>query len=288
MGQYPLPPGVTTILGVEFSGTVEDPGKSSTWAAGDEVFGLAFGGAYAEYIAVAEGMVTRKPASVSWVQAASIPENWLTAYQALFLIADLQAGQTVLIHAGASGVGLAAIQLAKMFGAGAVYATAGTDDKVKFVEEKGATRGINYKSQDFAAEILALTDNVGVNIVIDFVGQAYWEKNITSLARDGRMVLLGVMSGTKTAGPLDMGPILFKRLRIQGTTLRSRTLEYQSDLLQKFSANVLGKLFARCGNGVHDGPDLVIHKVYDWKDIIAAHDEMEEAKNIGKIICEIK
>lgn len=104
-------------MGVEFSGTVEDSNGSGVYKDGDEVFGLAFGGAYAEYIAVAEGMVTRKPESLSWVQAASIPENWLTAFQALFLITDLQPGQTVLIHAGASGVGLAAIQLAKAFGA---------------------------------------------------------------------------------------------------------------------------------------------------------------------------
>lgn len=115
-GFYPLPPGVSTILGVEFSGIVTES-LGSTWTVGDEVFGLAFGGAYAEYIAVAEGMCSKKPEGVSWVQAASIPENWLTAWQAMYWIAEMQPGQSILIHAGCSGVGLAAIQLAKEFGA---------------------------------------------------------------------------------------------------------------------------------------------------------------------------
>lgn len=289
MGHYPLPPGVTSILGVEFSGIVAEDSKDSKWKAGDEVFGLAFGGAYAEFIAVASGMVVAKPKGVSWVQAASIPENWLTAYQALFLIAELKAGQSVMIHAGASGVGLAAIQLAKSFGASLVIATAGSDEKVKFVEQHGA-KGINYKTEDFSEEVLKLTNNVGVNVVIDFVGPDYWTKNIASLARDGRMVLLGMLSGLKTKDPLDMGPMLFKRLRIEGTTLRSRSLEYQSNLLQEFQKHAMDKVFTRCGAAdgeKSEGLDLVIHKVYNWRDIISAHEEMEAARNIGKIICQV-
>lgn len=125
----------------------------------------------------------------------------------------------MLIHAGASGVGLAAIQLAKTFGASKIFATAGTDDKVKFCEQHGATKGINYKTQDFSEEVLKATDKAGVNVVIDFVGQNYWEKNINSLARDGRMVLLGLMSGAVTEKPLNLGPVLFKRLRIEGEDL---------------------------------------------------------------------
>ncbi|KAM0787681.1 hypothetical protein ACM66B_003744 [Microbotryomycetes sp. NB124-2] len=286
-GLYPLPPGITKILGVEFSGIVEQS-NGHKFKQGDHVFGLAFGGAYAEFIAVSEGMLTKKPDDVSWVQAASIPENWLTAYQALFLIADSQPGATVLIHAGASGVGLAAIQLAKVFGLGKIFATAGSEDKCKFVEQHGATKCVNYKTQDFATEILKETDNGGVNVVIDFVGQDYWDKNLRVLARDGRMVLLGTLSGGKTQGPTDLSPILFKRLRIEGTTLRSRSLEYQSNLLQEFSQKALDKLFHKCANGKGEGLDLVIHRVYDWNDIAQAHEEMEAAKNIGKIVVEIK
>lgn len=114
-GQYPLPPGVSTILGVEFSGVIDSVQPNSSFKLGDEVLGLAFGGAYAEYISVAEGMLTKKPKECSWIKAAAIPENWLTAWQAMYFIADLQPGASILIHAGASGVGLAAIQLAKTF-----------------------------------------------------------------------------------------------------------------------------------------------------------------------------
>ncbi|BGP24530.1 hypothetical protein JCM10295v2_003448 [Rhodotorula toruloides] len=282
-GMYPLPPGASTILGVEFSGTVEEPGTSD-FKKDEPVFGLATGGAYAEYISVPAGMCTRKPDHVSWEQAAAVPENWLTAWQALFVISEMKEGAKVLIHAGASGVGLAAIQLAKSFGAGMVIATAGTDEKVSFVAQHGA-KGINYKTQDFPTEVLKLTQDAGVDVLVDFIGASYWEKNLKSLARDGRMVMLGLMGGAKTEGPTDLSQILYKRVRIEGTTLRSRSLEYQTNLLQDFSKKALDKVFARCKGD--EGLDLVIHKVYDWKDVAAAHEEMEQAKNIGKIILTI-
>ncbi|GAA5928767.1 NAD(P)H-quinone oxidoreductase [Sporobolomyces koalae] len=282
-GKYPLPPGASPIIGVEFSGTIEEAGESE-FQVGEEVFGLATGGAYAEYIATPASMVVRKPSHVSWVQAAAVMENWLTAYQALFTISEMRKGQSVLVHAGASGVGIAAIQLAKAFGAELVIATAGTDEKVRFVEQHGA-KGVNYKTQNFADEVKKLTEEKGVDIVIDFIGASYWEKNIQSLGRDGRMVLLGLMGGIKTENPLDLSQILYKRLRIEGTTLRSRSLEYQGKLLQDFSKEALGKVFAKAKG--EEGLDLVIHKVYDWNEIKDAHTEMEQAKNIGKIICTI-
>ncbi|BGP39957.1 hypothetical protein JCM10450v2_003937 [Rhodotorula kratochvilovae] len=282
-GLYPLPPGASTILGVEFSGTIEEPGASD-YKKGDEVFGLATGGAYAEYISVPAGMVTRKPAHVSWEKAAAVPENCLTAWQTLIRIAEMKEGQKVLVHAGASGVGLAAIQLAKMFGASLVIATAGTDDKVKFVQQHGA-KGINYKTQDFAEEVAKLTDKQGVDVIIDLVGASYWERNMASVARDGRIVLVGLVGGAKTDKPFDLSQLLYKRARVEGTTLRSRSLEYQTELLQDFSKRALDKVFAHC-NG-EEGLDLVIHKVFDWNDIVAAHQEMEQAKNTGKIIVRI-
>lgn len=179
-------------------------------------------------------MCTRKPDHVSWEQAAAVPENWLTAWQALFVISEMKEGAKVLIHAGASGVGLAAIQLAKSFGAcvsdsvrellcpsdrsshsALVIATAGTDEKVSFVEKHGA-KGINYKTQDFPTEVLKLTQDAGVDVLIDFIGASYWEKNLKSLGRDGRMVMLGLMGGAKTEGPTDLSQILYKRVRIEG------------------------------------------------------------------------
>lgn len=152
-GQYPIPPGASTIIGVEFSGhVVSSTAGGDAPKEGDEVFGLATGGAYAEYIAVPSRMTLKKPTELSWEQAASIPENFLTAFQALQTIAGIKEGEDVLIHAGASGVGLAAIQLARGFGAKKILATAGSEEKVKFIESMGAT-GINYKASDWAEEV---------------------------------------------------------------------------------------------------------------------------------------
>ncbi|GAA97133.1 uncharacterized protein L969DRAFT_94123 [Mixia osmundae IAM 14324] len=280
MGKYPLPPGASTILGVEFSGTVEDA-ASSDLKTGSQVFGLAFGGAYAEYIAVDAGMVVTKPEHLSHAQAAAIPENWLTAYQCLFLVGQMKEGDNVLIHAGASGVGTSANQLARVFGAKHIITTAGSKAKCKFLKEKlGVTDAINYKTQDFAEEVKKLTDGKGVDVVLDFVGPDYWEKNIASLARDGRMVLIGLLSGMKTREGIDMAQILFKRLRIEGTTLRSRTPEYQADLLHQFKEKAMPKLLG-------EGLDLIIHKTYDWSQIVEATQEMEQAKNTGKIVMTI-
>lgn len=156
-GKYPLPPSAPKdIMGVEFSGTVittngTQAGKE--WKRGDEVFGLATGGAYAQYIKVPHKMILHKPKEISWEQAASIPEAFLTAFQALKFISDIKKGEDVLIHAGASGVGLAAIQLARAFGAKDVYVTAGSEEKIQFCEELGATKGFNYKTSDWGAEV---------------------------------------------------------------------------------------------------------------------------------------
>lgn len=204
-------------------------------------------------------MTTRKPEHVSWEQAAAVPENLLTAWQTLIKIAQMKEGDKVLVHAGASGVGLAAIQLARMFGASLVVATAGSDDKVSFVEQHGA-KGINYKTQpDFDKEVAKLTDNAGVDVIIDLVGASYWERNVASLARDGRIVLVGLVGGAKTDKPFDLSQLLYKRARVEGTTLRSRSLEYQTELLQDFSKRALDKVFSKCKG--EDGIDLVIHKV---------------------------
>lgn len=230
-------------------------------------------------------MLVRKPAELSWVEAASIPEQWLTAFQTLFWIGEFKQGQSVLVHAGASGVGLAAIQLAKSCGASMIISTAGTDEKVAFIKQHGAHVGINYKTQDFAKEVAKETDGRGVDVVLDFVGQAYWLGNMDSLARDGHLVLIGLMSGAVTSDPVNLGPLLYKRLRVEGTTLRSRTIDYQGKLLHDFTEKALHKLFSRAKGG--EGLDLVIHKVFPWEQVADAHREMEAAKNIGKIICEI-
>ncbi|KAI6166639.1 quinone oxidoreductase putative [Pisolithus thermaeus] len=285
-GKYPLPPGTSTILGVEFSGRVDYLGPGVTkWSTGDEVFGLSGGGAYAEYVAIHQDLLIRKPPHMSWEEAAGIPENFITAQQAM-IYGELKRGDNVLVHAGASGVGIAAIQVARGLGARSVTATASTKEKLDFLLSipNGATEVANYKTEDFSKTVKNATSGKGADVVVDFVGRTHWEKNIESLAVDGRMVILAMLSGSVVPA-VDLGPILRKHLKIQGSTLRSRSLEYQSNLINSASfQEVVSKITGRDG----DGPvRIYIHKVFPWTEIQKAHKEMSESKNIGKIVCRI-
>lgn len=291
-GKYPLPPQAGPIMGVEFAGVVEEIGSElqtegegkGTWTKGEKVFGLAYGGAYAEYIVNPAAMTIKMPDGMSFEQCAGIPEVWFTAIQALYLVGDLDRSkkERVLIHAGASGVGLAAIQLCRDAGCRKIYATAGTPTKVALCEKMGATKGINYKESDFG-EIIKKDGEDGedgaVDLILDFIGANYWDSNIAIAARDCRIVYLAAMSGsTKT---IEIMQILFKRLRIQGTTLRSRDPEYQGALRSKFEDLALQHLI--------DGEFKAhIDKVYDWQDIKQAQGRMERNEGDGgKIICTI-
>ncbi|KIJ62673.1 hypothetical protein HYDPIDRAFT_30266 [Hydnomerulius pinastri MD-312] len=285
-GGYPLPPGASTILGVEFAGGVDEIGPGVTkFSVGDEVFGLVAGGAYAEYIACNQGLLMKKPAHLSWVEAASIPENYITAYQALVKYGEVKKGDNVLVHAGASGVGIAAIQIARVFGARSITATASTKDKLDWLLSipNGATHAVNYKTGDFAAEVKKTTNNKGVDVVIDFVGRTHWAKNIDSLAVDGRMTILAVLSGSEVPS-VNLGPILYKRLKIQGSTLRSRSLEYQTELIGSFQT-IVDKITGAEGSGPIR---TYIHKVFTWTEIQEAHREMTANKNSGKIIVTVQ
>jgi len=285
-GNYPPPPGSSSIIGVEFSGNIVELGpNTSDYKIGAEVLGLVGGGAYAEYVVCWEKLVIPKPSHLTWVEAASIPENFLTAFQALVLCSNFKEGDDVLIHAGASGVGIAAIQLSRVLGAKTVTATASTKDKLDLLlaMPNGATHVANYKTQDFSAEVKKTTDGRGVNVLIDFVGQSHWNKNIDSLALEGRMTMLALLSGSEVPSA-NIAPILFKRLRIQGSTLRSRTVNYQTNLIQRFRAEALELITGREGKGPIK---TYIHKVYPWTEIQAAQREMEADKNSGKIIAEI-
>jgi len=285
-GHYPPPPGCSPILGVEFSGHVAEVGTDvSEWKVGDEVFGLAGGGAYAEFIVVPKENVLRKPAHLSWVEAASIMENYLTAFQAIVVYGELKRDDHVLVHASTSGVGITAIQLARHLGAKTVTATASTEEKLSWLRSipNGATHTVNYKTEDFATETKGTTGGNGVDVLIDFVGKTHWAKNIDSLAVDGRMIILALLSGD-TVEAVNLGPLLHKRLRIQGSTLRSRTPAYQADLIARFSREVMGKITGSEGDG---GIRTYIHKVYPWTHIQDAHREMADNKNIGKIIAEV-
>ncbi|KAF5019041.1 hypothetical protein F66182_8962 [Fusarium sp. NRRL 66182] len=280
-GFYPLPPQAPATLGVEFSGIIESfgPGNHGAFKEGDEVFGLAYGGAYAEYIAVSTRMLLHKPSSMDFTTCAGIPETWITATQALHLVLGFTKGKSILWHAGASGVSVAGIQLSRIAGASEVFATAGSQEKLDFITSKlGATAAFNYKTQDWAEEIKKATGGKGVDYIVDFVGGSYFQQNLTAAARDGRIVLLGTMGGAKVPDA-DISQILFKRLRIEGSTLRSRDEEYQGELRDQLEQYLpdfeSGKL------------QIFIDKVFPWEEIKEAHKHMEDAKNLGKIICTI-
>ncbi|KAI1181785.1 zinc-binding dehydrogenase [Nemania serpens] len=286
-GQYPLPPQAPTTLGVEFSGVVvgfgpsasPSPSPSSDLHEGDAVFGLAYGGAYAEYISVDARLLLRKPAFLSFEQAAGIPETFMTATQALHLVGEFAAGKSVLWHAGASGVSIAGIQLSRDAGASAVYATVGSDDKCRFVEaELGATRAFNYKTDDWARGILEATGGRGVDLIVDFVGASYFQQNLAVAARDARWVMLGLLGGSRLEG-VDIGMLLFKRIRLEGSTLRSRDVEYQGRLRDKLAEYIpdfeCGKL------------NVKIDSVFCMEDIVKAHELLEKNVTTGKIICTV-
>ncbi|KAL1976422.1 hypothetical protein VTN31DRAFT_2704 [Thermomyces dupontii] len=282
MGMYPLPPHAPITMGVEFSGTIEDiQDPNSGFKIGDEVFGLAYGGAYAEYISVSTKTLIHKPAEIPWEEAAGIPETWFTATQALRLIGGFEAGKTVLWHAGASAVSISGIQLSKALGASEIYVTAGSQEKIDFcVNVLGATAGFNYRTQDWEQEVLKATNGRGVDLIIDFIGAGYFSKNLTAAALDGRIVLLGLMGGASLPAGVDIGAILRKRLRIEGSTLRSRDLDY----VKKLRDTVVQDALPRFLSGQFK---VYVERVFPFENIIEAHKLLESNQTKGKVVCTI-
>lgn len=277
-GKYPPPPGVTEILGLEMAGTVVQTGPGvSSFKPGDRVMGLLSGGAYAEYCAVHEGMAWEIPGDWSFDMAAAVPEAFLAAWQGLAWICRLQSGETALIHAGGSGVGSAAIQLARAMGA-EVYATASAT-KTSFCETLGAVRAIDYQKEAFDEIILQETKGLGADVLVDFIGGDYWAQNIRVLAKGGRMAMLGMLGGHKTAS-FSLAPILSKNLQITGSTLRDKSTAYKIRLSEDCRAFAAPK-FAQ---GLLKP---VIDRLFDWRDAAAAFSYMAENRNTGKIILRI-
>ncbi|QCR23400.1 NAD(P)H-quinone oxidoreductase [Pontibacter sp. SGAir0037] len=277
-GKYPPPKGASPLLGLEIAGVVEESGENcSRFRTGDKVFGLLPGGGYAEFAVIDEAMAMPLPENLSMEQAAAIPEVFLTAYQALFWIGDLQAGERVLVHAGASGVGTAAIQLAKAKQA-EVLVTA-SEKKIQACLDLGASKAINYKEQAFLNEVMQYTKSEGVDLIVDFIAGPYFSNNIDCLGLDGRLVLLASLGGGKVEN-FDLRKVLSKRLQISGSTLRSRTRDYQVQLTRDLSAFALplfqsGQL------------KPVIDSVFSWQDVAEAHRYMEQNGNIGKIVLQV-
>jgi putative PIG3 family NAD(P)H quinone oxidoreductase len=277
-GKYFPPKGESEILGLEMSGEIIDIGKNvNNLKIGQRVAGLLGGGGYAEYIAIDADMVFEIPDYLSYTQAAAIPEVFMTAYDALFTQLNFQKGEHILIHAGASGVGTAAIQLAKLFGATTIFVTA-SESKYSVCLDLGADVAIDYKKEDFEKIILEETNGNGVNTIIDFLAASYFQQNINCLSMDGRMVILAMLGGYKMR-ETNIIPILKNRLTIKGATLRNRDLNYKINLTKKIKT-----VLPFFENGQLKP---VVDTVYNWTDVKAAHEWMESNQNIGKIILEI-
>jgi len=267
------------ILGIEVSGEVVEatPGVSIT--AGTRVMGLVNGGGYAEYVTMPADRAIVVPDTLSFEEAAAIPEVYLTAYQTLFWLGQLKDDDTVLIHAGGSGVGSAAIQLAKQMTKAKIIVTAGSEEKLAFCRSLGADIGINYKEQNFAEEVLKATNNQGVDVILDFIGASYWEKNMKSINTDGRWVLIGILGGTEIE-KVNIMQILLKRIHLKGTLLTPRSDEYKKELTAEFVKNAL-PLFKQ------KKVKAIVDSLFPLTDIQSAHKHMEANKNIGKIILDV-
>ncbi len=278
-GKYPPPPDASPILGLEVSGTVAALGDGTTgWSVGDRVCALANGGGYAEYCAVPATQCLPWPQGYDAIQAAALPETYFTVWANLFQIGRLFAGESVLIHGGTGGIGVTAIQLAAEFGA-VVFTTVGSLDKARACERLGAHAAINYHDADFADEITRLTAHRGVDVILDMVGAPYFARNIASLKRGGRLVMIAFMQGSTVAN-LDLLPVMVKRLTVTGSTMRPRTAAEKGAVARGLLERVWPVLDeGRCAP--------VIEMSFPLDQVVAAHRLMETRGHIGKIMLKV-
>lgn len=275
-GAYPPPKDASPILGLEIAGEVAALGEGvSGFKIGDKVCGLANGGGYAEYCVLPAGQALPWPKGYDAVKAAALPETFFTVWANLFQMAALTEGESVLIHGGSSGIGTTAIQLAKAFGA-TVYVTAGSQEKCDACEKLGATRAINYKTEDFAEVIKAETGGRGVDAVLDMIGAAYFEKNLSVLAKDGCLSIIAFLGGA-VAEKVNLTPIMVKRLTVTGSTLRPRTAEEKRAIRDELVAEVWPLL-------EKSTVAPVIDTVLPFEKVVDAHRLMETSSHVGKII----
>jgi NADPH:quinone reductase len=278
-GSYPPPPGASPILGLEVAGEVVAIGDQvTTLSVGDLVCALTNGGGYAEYCTAPAPQCLPWPKGYDAIRAGALPETSFTVWANLFQIGRLTEGQTALVHGGTSGIGVTAIQLAHEFGA-RIFATAGSDSKCAACLELGADAAINYRTQDFAAEVKTLTDGRGVNVILDMVGGPYMARNVRSLGMDGRLVMIAFLEGSKVQD-FDFVPVLVRRLTITGSTMRPRTTAQKGAVAAELRAKVWPVLDAeRC--------PPVIHAVFPLAQAAEAHRLMESSQHIGKIMLSV-
>jgi len=278
-GGYPPPPGAPDILGLDMAGRIAQVGERvGGWQSGDRVCALLAGGGYAAKVAVPQQLLMPIPAGWSYEQAAAVPEVFMTAFVNLFMEAGFQAGETVLMHGGASGVGTAAIQLIREAG-GRIAVTASTEAKLATCRELGADLAINYREEDFVERVRAFTDGAGVDVILDMVGAAYLARNLSLLKLKGRLVFISMLGGSRTE--IDLGALMGRRLRLIGSVLRSRSLAEKVEIKERF----MGRFWQAMEAG-RIRP--VIDSIYPVEQANQAHQHMAENRNSGKIILKVR
>ena len=278
-GHYPPPPGASEIIGLEMAGEITQLGeKVSGWKIGDRVCALLPGGGYAERVAVPQQMLMPVPNDWTYEQAGAMPEVYLTAFVNLYMEANLQPGEIVLVHGGASGVGTAAIQLTQATG-NPVIITAGSIDKCAACLKLGSELAINYKEEDFAEKVRTFTKDAGVDVILDMVGADYLTRNLSLLKLKGRMVFIALLSGSQAQ--IDLSILQRKRLRLIGSLLRSRALAEKIEIKETFMARFW--LLLEAGKILP-----VIDSIYPMAQVNEAQQRMAENKNIGKIVLRVR
>ncbi|HEY1726283.1 MAG TPA: NAD(P)H-quinone oxidoreductase [Steroidobacteraceae bacterium] len=278
MGRYPPPAGASPVLGLEVAGRVAALGAgSSEWRIGDRVCALVPGGGYAEYCVTPARHALPIPSGLKLAEAAGLPENWFTVWANLMDLAGMCRDERVLVHGGSSGIGLAAIQLARHVGARPIV-TVGSDDKARFCRDFGAAEAINYRSEDFVQRVQAFTGGQGVDVVLDMVGGDYSAKNIGLLRRDGRLVCIAFLKGSRIE--LDLLPVMLKRLRITGSTMRPRSIEDKAAIRDAL-AHEVWPAFSAGTIRTH------LHATFPLQQVADAHRLMESSRHIGKIVLQM-
>ncbi|MDB5088399.1 MAG: zinc-binding dehydrogenase [Mucilaginibacter sp.] len=277
-GNYPPPQGAPQdIPGLEIAGVIAEVGSEVTrWKIGDKVCALVMGGGYAEYCNVPEGQCLPVPDNLTFIEAASLPETFFTVWSNVFDRGQLKNNETLLVHGGSSGIGIAAIQMANALGH-TVYVTAGSDEKCRFCEELGASKAINYKTENFADAIKQLTNGKGVDVILDMIGGDYTTGNLKSLAEEGRLVLINTMNGKDAQ--VDLSIVMRKRLTITGSMLRSREIAFKAAIARSLE-KIIWPLI------VSGKIKPVINKVFPAKEAAEAHKLMESSEHVGKIVLE--
>ncbi len=277
-GLYPPPKGASDIPGLEVSGTIVAAGNAVTGLqVNQSVCALVAGGGYAEYVTAPATQCLPIPNGLSIVEAASLPETYFTVWSNVFDRARLTEGETILVHGGSSGIGTTAIQLCSALGFD-VLTTAGTEEKCQICEELGAKKSINYRTEEFSTSVKSITNQKGVDVILDMVAGDYLQRNLECLADDGRLVIIAFLGGVKTT--INMTDILRRRLTVTGSTLRPRSEEFK----QKIAVNLLKYVWPLIEN---KQIKPLIYRSFALEDAAQAHRLMESSAHIGKIVLEV-